>query len=144
MSQAKKGDLVKVHYTGTLDDGTMFDSSDGSEPLQFVIGEGMLIPAFEQAIVGMLPGDSKSVHIVAEEAYGNFMEELVFEVPKDQIPPQIVPIEGLQLQVGQEDGSTTPVKVVKITEDKVFLDANHPLSGKDLNFSLTLVSIVGC
>ena len=143
MAQAKQGDLVKVRYTGTLDDGSTFDSSDGREPLQFVIGEGMLIPAFEEAIVGMLPGDSRSVHIPADEAYGPFMDELILEVDKNQIPPYLNPEEGMQLQITQDDGSSTVVKVVKLTDEKVFLDANHPLAGRDLNFSIELVDISG-
>lgn len=142
MAQAKQGDIVKVRYTGTFDDGTTFDSSDGRDPLQFVIGEGMLIPAFEQAIVGMLPGDSKAVHIPADDAYGPYMDELILEVDKNQIPQYISPEEGMQLQITQDDGSSTVVKVVKLTEEKVFLDANHPLAGKDLNFSIELVDIV--
>lgn len=143
MANAKQGDLVKVRYTGTLEDGSTFDSSDGREPLQFVIGEGMVIPAFEQAIVGMLPGDSRSVHIPADDAYGPYMDELILEVDKNQIPPYLNPEEGMQLQITQDDGSSTVVKVVKLTDEKVFLDANHPLAGKDLNFSIELVDIAG-
>jgi len=143
MAHAKQGDLVKVRYTGTLDDGSTFDSSDGRDPLQFVIGEGMLIPAFEHAIVGMLPGDSRSVHIPADEAYGPYMDELILEVDKNQIPPYLNPEEGMQLQITQDDGSSTVVKVVKLTNEKVFLDANHPLAGRDLNFSIELVDISG-
>ena len=143
MAQAKQGDIVKVRYTGTLDDGSTFDSSDGREPLQFVIGEGMLIPAFEQAIVGMLPGDSRLVHIPADDAYGPYMDEMILEVDKNQIPPYLNPEEGMQLQITQDDGSSTVVKVVKLTDEKVFLDANHPLAGKDLNFSIELVDITG-
>ena len=91
MEQAKQGDAVKVHYTGTLDDGTRFDTSEGSDPLQFVIGEGMLIPAFEQSVVGMNPGESKELHIAAEEAYGPYMDELILEVDRSQIPQHIQP-----------------------------------------------------
>lgn len=143
MAQAKHGDLVKVRYTGMLEDGSTFDSSDGRDPLQFVVGEGMLIPAFEQAIVGMLPGDSRSVHIPADDAYGPYMDELILEVDKNQIPPYLSPEEGMQLQITQDDGSSTVVKVVKLTDEKVFLDANHPLAGKDLTFSIELVDISG-
>ncbi|CAG1066553.1 FKBP-type peptidyl-prolyl cis-trans isomerase SlyD [uncultured bacterium] len=143
MAQAKQGDLVKVHYTGTLEDGSTFDSSADRDPLQFVIGEGMLIPAFEQAIVGMLPGDSRSVHIPADDAYGPYMDELILEVDKNQIPESLNPEEGMQLQITQDDGSSTVVKVVKLTDEKVYLDANHPLAGKDLNFNIELVDIAG-
>lgn len=141
MSQARQGDIVKVRYTGMLDDGTTFDTSDGREPLQFVIGSGSLIPAFEQAVVGMLPGDSKSVHIPAAEAYGPYMEDLVLEVDKNQIPSHIAPEEGMQLQITQDDGSSTIVKVVRLTTEKVFLDANHPLAGQDLTFDIELLDI---
>jgi FKBP-type peptidyl-prolyl cis-trans isomerase 2 len=103
----------------------------------------MLIPAFEQAIVGMLPGDSRSVHIPADDAYGPYMDELILEVDKNQIPPYLNPEEGMQLQITQDDGSSTVVKVVKLTDEKVFLDANHPLAGRDLNFSIQLVDIAG-
>lgn len=142
MENAKQGDVVRVHYIGTLDDGTRFDSSQGRDPLQFVIGEGMLIPAFEQAIVGMNPGDSKSLHIPAEDAYGPYFDELILEVDRSQIPSYIDPEEGMQLQITQDDGSSTIVKVVKLTEEKIYLDANHPLAGKDLNFDIELVDIV--
>ena len=142
MENAKHGDIVKVHYTGTLDDGIRFDTSEGREPLQFVIGEGMLIPAFEQAVVGMNPGDSKSLHVPAEDAYGPYFDELILEVDRSQIPTYIDPEEGMQLQITQDDGSSTVVKVVKLTEERVYLDANHPLAGKDLNFDLMLVDIV--
>lgn len=142
MAQAKQGDIVKVHYTGTLEDGTRFDSSDGRDPLQFVIGEGMLIPAFEQAIVGMNPGDKKQLQIPSHEAYGPYMDELILEVDRNQIPPYIDPEEGMQLQITQDDGSSTIVKVVKLTNEKIYLDANHPLAGKDLTFEVRLVDIV--
>jgi peptidylprolyl isomerase len=143
MPQAKQGDLVKVHYTGTLDDGTVFDSSEDSEPLQFVIGEGMLIPSFEQGIVGMKPGESRSVHIVAVDAYGPYMDEMIIEVDRSEVPANLKLELGMQLQIGQEDGSSTVATVVKLTDEKVALDANHPLAGKDLNFGLTLVEIIG-
>ncbi|OGP14033.1 MAG: peptidylprolyl isomerase [Deltaproteobacteria bacterium GWA2_55_10] len=142
MENAKHGDIVKIHYTGTLDDGSRFDSSQGREPLQFVIGEGMLIPAFEQAVVGMNPGDSKNLHIPADDAYGPYFDELILEVDRSQIPPYIDPDEGMQLQITQDDGSSTVVKVVKLTEEKIYLDANHPLAGRDLNFDIELVDIV--
>ena len=142
MENAKHGDIVKVHYTGTLDDGIRFDTSEGREPLQFVIGEGMLIPAFEQAVVGMNPGDSKNLHIPADDAYGPYFDELILEVDRSQIPPYIDPDEGMQLQITQDDGSSTVVKVVKLTEEKIYLDANHPLAGRDLNFDIELVDIV--
>lgn len=142
MAQAKQGDIVKVHYTGTFEDGTSFDTSVGKEPLQFVIGGGLLMPAFEQAVIGMSLGDSRSLRIQSDDAYGPYMDELILEVDKSQIPPYIDPEEGSQLQITQDDGSSTVVKVVKLTDEKVFLDANHPLAGKNLNFQIELVDIV--
>jgi peptidylprolyl isomerase len=130
MAQAKQGDLVKVHYTGTLDDGTVFDSSEDSEPLQFVIGEGMLIPAFEQGIVGMKPGESKSVHIAAVDAYGPYMDEMIIEVDRSEVPANLNLELGMQLQIGEEDGHSTVATVAKLTDEKVYLDANHPLAGR--------------
>lgn len=142
MTQAKQGDTVKVHYSGVLKDGTEFDSSAGRDPLQFIIGDGMLIPAFEEAVVGMNPGDSRTIDVPAEEAYGPYIDDLVIELDRNQVPPSIEPEVGMQLQITQDDGSATVVKVLKATDAKVYLDANHPLAGKDLTFSVQLVEIV--
>lgn len=142
MSQAKLGDTVRVHYTGTLEDGTEFDSSVGRDPLQFVIGDGMLIPAFEQAVVGMAPGDSKTIKVEAEQAYGPYVKELVVDFERSQIPPYIKPEVGMELQINQEDGGSTMVKVLDVTDEKVTLDANHPLAGKNLVFNIKLVEVV--
>ena len=144
MSQAKKGDRVKVNYTGTLEDGTEFDSSAGREPLQFTIGEGMLIPGFENAVEGMTPGDSTEVKIPAEEAYGPHIKDLIADFDKSQFPPDINPELGTQLQLEQDNGGTTIVRVIGVTDSKVTLDANHPLAGKDLTFNISLVEISGC
>lgn len=142
MTQAKQGDTVKVHYSGVLKDGTEFDSSVGRDPLQFIIGDGMLIPAFEEAVVGMNPGDSKTIDVPAEEAYGPYIDDLVIELDRNQVPPSIEPEVGMQLQITQDDGSATVVKVLKADDSKVYLDANHPLAGKDLTFSVQLVEIL--
>lgn len=142
MAQAKQGDTVKVNYSGVLKDGTEFDSSVGRDPLQFIIGDGMLIPAFEEAVVGMNPGDSKTIDVPAEEAYGPYIDDLVIELDRNQVPPSIEPEVGMQLQITQDDGSATVVKVLKATDAKVYLDANHPLAGKDLTFSVQLVEIL--
>lgn len=141
MSQAKKGDNVKVHYRGKLEDGTEFDTSAGSEPLEFTIGEGMLIPGFENAVEGMAPGESKTITIPAEEAYGPYIKELVADFDKSQFPPDINPEVGAQLQIEQENEGRTLVRVINVTGDKVTLDANHPLAGKDLIFHIDLVEI---
>ncbi len=139
-AQAKDGDTVKVHYTGKLEDGTVFDSSIEREPLQFTIGEGQLIPGFEQAVVGMSPGESKTVEIPADEAYP-YREEMVLVVDRDQLPEDLQPEVGQQLQMRQPDGQTILVKVIDVSELSVTLDANHPLAGKDLTFDIQLVEI---
>ncbi|MFQ5737178.1 MAG: peptidylprolyl isomerase [Thermodesulfobacteriota bacterium] len=141
MAQAKKGDSVKVHYRGTLSDGTEFDSSTGKEPLAFSIGAGMLIPAFESAVEGMEQGESKKVSIPAEEAYGPYVKELVADFERSQFPPDITPEVGTQLQIEQENGGKTLVRVIEVSDSMVTLDANHPLAGKDLIFDIELVEI---
>lgn len=142
MIQAKIGDTVKVHYTGRLDDGTIFDSSINREPLQFTIGEGQIIPGFEQAIIGMSPGESKTTRIPMDEAYGPHRKEMVVVVSREQIPAELNPEVGQQLQVRQPDGRAMIVVVTEVSESSVTLDANHPLAGKDLTFDIQLVEIV--
>jgi len=142
IGQAQLGDTVKVHYTGTLEDGTVFDSSIDREPLEFTIGEGKLIPGFEEAVVGMSQGESKTVEIPSDEAYGSYYEELVFVVERDQLPPDLQPEVGQQLQFQQEDGTIVTLTVIDVSELSVTLDANHPLAGKDLTFEIQLVEIL--
>jgi len=142
MARAKYGDTVKVHYTGRLDDGTVFDTSADGEPLQFTIGSGQIIPGFEQAVVGMNPGESKTVKIPAEDAYGQRREDLIIEVEKSQLPEGLKPEVGLQLQSRQPDGRIVVLTIADITESHVTLDANHPLAGKDLTFEIQLVEII--
>ena len=134
------GDLVRVHYKGTLTDGTVFDSSEGREPLEFTLGQGMVIPGFENAITGMDVGASVVRTIPADEAYGPMREEMVINIPKDQFPA------GMPLELGQElqlqgPGGVLVAQIVGIEEDGVMLDANHPLAGEDLTFAITLESI---
>ncbi len=143
MSKVKDGDTVKVHYTGTLKDGQVFDTSAEREPLEFTLGEGQLIPGFEKAVVGMEVGDSASVDIPVDEAYGEAREDLVINVPKDQLPDEVEPKVGMQLQVNQENGQPIPVRITEIAEEELVLDANHPLAGKDLKFDIELVEIKG-
>ncbi len=140
-AQAEDGDTVKVHYTGKLEDGTVFDTSIGGDPLQFTIGDGQLIPGFEQAVVGMRPGESKTVKIPADDAYGPYHEELVIVIDRDQFPEDLQPEIGQQLQIRQADGQIIPVTVIDVSESSVTLDANHPLAGKDLTFDIELVEI---
>ncbi len=141
MAQAKSGDTVKVHYTGKLDDGTVFDSSLDRDPLEFVLGSGMVIQGFENAIEGMSEGESKEVTIPSGEAYGDYRDDMCIEVQKAQIPENINPEVGQLLQLRTEDGGATTVTVTSITDDMVTLDANHPLAGRDLTFDLKLVEI---
>jgi peptidylprolyl isomerase len=141
MAQAKTGDTVKVHYTGKLDDGTVFDSSANREPLEFKIGEGRLIPDFEQAVVGMEPGDSKTIQIASDNAYGQYHEEMVIELEKKDLPENLEPKVDQKLQVRQESGQEFVVTVTEVTETSVTLDGNHPLAGKDLTFDIQLSEI---
>jgi peptidylprolyl isomerase len=141
MVEAKNGDTVKVHYKGKLEDGTIFDNSFDREPLEFTIGKGRLIPGFEQAVIGMVPDESKTVMIPKDQAYGPHREDLVMELGRDKIPDDMEIERGQQVQVRQEDGRFFPVMVTEISESGVTLDANHPLAGQDLTFELLLVEI---
>ena len=141
MSQAKNGDKVKVHYTGTLDDGTEFDSSRGHEPLELTLGGGNVIPGFENAIVGMIAGDAKSVTIPAAEAYGARNQDLTQEVPRGVIPDDIELAEGMVLHAQGPDGQTVSFTVMSFDDASVKIDGNHPLAGQDLTFALELVEI---
>ncbi len=140
--QAQSGDTVRVHYTGTLDSGEVFDSSEGREPLEFTVGSGQVIPGFDQAVAGMEVGESREVRIPAEEAYGEYHEELVFALPKSQVPPDMEVQPGQMLQVQDPEGQVFTVVVRDVTEDAIILDGNHPLAGQALNFKVKLVEIV--
>ena len=142
MTGVKFGDTVKVHYTGRLDNGEVFDNTDDKGPLTFMLGDGMVIPGFEQALVGMKPGEAKTVKISALRAYGPYLKELVVEVGKDKFVDDIEPEVGQRLQINQPDGKKFIVTVTDISELKVILDANHPLAGKDLTFNIHLLEII--
>lgn len=142
MSQAKHGDTVKVHYTGKLEDETIFDSSHGREPLEFKIGGNQVIQGFEKAVLGMKIDDSKIFTIPFDEAYGPYRKEMVLDIPRDQFPPNIQPEIGQQLSLRQDDGQVIMVTVSHISELGVSLDANHPLAGKNLIFDVQLVEII--
>jgi peptidylprolyl isomerase len=168
MAQAKNGDKVRVHYTGTLDDGSIFDSSEesvdeGSDecadecgahdndcgcggnaggPMEFVIGQGNLIPKFESAVIGLEPGQSTKVKIAADEAYGQRAEEMVAVIERSEIPADMKPQVGDHLEVVMQDGTPMPVMVTDVTDTTITLDANHPLAGLDLTFDIRLVEIV--
>lgn len=141
MSHAKTGDTVRINYTGTLNDGQQFDSSEGREPLEFVVGSGQIIKGLDAAIPGMAVGDTKDVNVPCAEAYGAHNPEAKQAVPREQIPAEI-PLEvGTQLQMQTPQGQVVPVTVAEVTEAEVTLDANHPLAGQDLNFAIEIVGI---
>jgi peptidylprolyl isomerase len=143
MSNAKAGDTVKIHYTGKLDDGTQFDSSAGRDPLEFELGGGQVIPGFDSAVDGMSVGESKSVRIEPDQAYGERHEQLVQEVPRSALPDDLEPQVGMGLQSQSPDGQVMMLMVTSVDEDSVTLDANHPLAGQALNFDIELVEIGG-
>lgn len=173
MAQAKNGDKVRVHYTGTLEDGSIFDSSEDTEggcgdecgdgcddhendctdhdcgcdskaggPMEFVIGQGNLIPKFESAVIGLEPGQSVKVTIAADDAYGQRAEEMVAVIERSEIPAEMKPQIGDHLEVVMQDGTPMPVMVTDVSETSITLDANHPLAGLDLTFDIRLVEIV--
>ena len=141
MAAAKSGDSVKVHYTGTLDDGTIFDSSRDREPLEFTLGSNMVIPGFENAVADMEPGASKTIKIACDDAYGPRRPELVHEVNRSEIPEGVELAPGAPLQAEGPDGGTVLLTVVEVSDASVTLDANHPLAGRDLTFDIELVSV---
>ena len=155
MAQAKNGDKVRVHYTGRLDDGSIFDSSEGivdecegefhsslTEPMEFIIGDGNLIPKFEQTVIGLEPGQRAAVKIAAHDAYGPRADEMIAVIDRSELPKDLRPEEGQQMEVVLQDGAQLPVLVTEVTETTVTLDGNHPLAGMDLSFDIKLVEIV--
>ena len=142
MTQAKKGDNVKVHYTGKLDDGTVFDTSKDRHPLQFIIGEGRIIAGFEEAVVGMNRGDAKTATIPPDKGYGPRRDDMVVTVERKQLPTDMDPAVGQRLELTQTDDQKLLVTITDVTESNITLDANHPLAGQDLTFEIELVDIV--
>lgn len=142
MSQAKTGDTVHVHYTGKLDDGTQFDTSAGREPLEFAIGSGQVISGIDKAVEGMAAGDTKSVRIPAEQAYGSRHEQLIQEVPKAALPDDLDPVVGMRLKTPGPEGEAVQLVVTAVAESSITVDGNHPLAGEALNFDIELVKIV--
>ncbi|XXJ20514.1 FKBP-type peptidyl-prolyl cis-trans isomerase [Desulfovibrio caledoniensis] len=139
---AQNGSTVKVHYTGTLkEDGSQFDSSEGREPLEFKLGEGMVIAGFEKAVIGKSAGDSVTVEIPPEEGYGSPSEELVFQVRREQLPPTVELEEGIMLEIRTDDDQPAYVRVTEFDEELVTLDGNHPLSGQTLVFDIEIVEV---
>lgn len=141
MTEVKNGDTVRLHYTGTLSDGTTFDSSEGHEPLEFTVGSGQIISGLDAALPGMKAGDKKEVEVPCQDAYGPINPDMRQEVPRDAIPQEIELELGMQLQMQTPEGKVLPVTVVDLSDDTVTLDANHPLAGRDLVFAIELVSI---
>ncbi|WP_341835185.1 peptidylprolyl isomerase [Chitinophaga pollutisoli] len=142
MQQVKTGDTVRVHYHGRLQNGNTFDSSEGRDPLEFKVGAGMVIRGFDNGVLDMKPGDKRTLNIAVEEAYGPKSEELIMEFPKANIPADLNPQVGMDLQMSNPQGQVFPVKVVAITDEFITLDANHPLAGEPLIFDIELVEIV--
>ena len=141
MTQVKTGDTVHIHYTGTLNDGTTFDSSEGREPLSFQVGSGQIIPGLDSAIPGMTVGDKKTVNVACDEAYGQVNPEMTQAVPRADIPADIPLETGTRLQMQTQNGQAIPVTVTAVDDSTVTLDANHPLAGQDLTFNIELVKI---
>jgi FKBP-type peptidyl-prolyl cis-trans isomerase 2 len=143
MQQAKSGDTVKVHYSGRLTDGTTFDSSEGRDPLEFKVGNGDVIRGFDEGVTGMSVGEKKTVHIAADEAYGQKDENRIVEFPRANFPPDLEPEVGMQLNMTSGSGQVIPVTIIEVNKESVILDANHPLAGQDLIFDIELVDIAG-
>lgn len=141
MLPAAKGDVVKVHYTGKLDDGTVFDTSRDKQPLHFIVGRDEVIAGFDEAVVGMVRGEHRTVTIPADRAYGPTLEDLVEEVDRNLLPEDLDLRVGAQLEVSRQDGSVFRVAVVELSEETVTLDANHPLAGKDLTFDIEMLEV---
>ncbi len=142
MKQAQEGDTVRIHYTGTLDNGTQFDSSVGQEPIEFTLGSKTVIPGFETGVSGMQVGEQKKIHIPADEAYGERNDALVEEVPLQQFPDDLELKVGMHLQAQSPNGENFNVVVTALSDASATIDGNHPLAGEDLNFELELVEIL--
>lgn len=142
MVQAKEGDTVRVHYTVKLGDGTIVGTTIDHEPLQFTIGDGQILPSFEQAVIGMNPGESKTIEIPAEQAFGPHLEEMVIVIDRAKLPPDFNPSVGERVQFRQWDGQIASVLVTEVSEGSITIDANHPLAGKDLTFDIQFLGIV--
>lgn len=142
MNKAKQGDKVKVHYIGTIIDGPVFDNSyKRNEPMEFQIGSNMLIQKFEEAVIDMQAGDKKSITVSSEEAYGPYMKELCIKIERTQLPSDLKPVIGMQLQVSQDDTNYLTVTLSDFDETTATLDGNHPLAGKNLNFDIELLEV---
>lgn len=141
MEQAKNGDEVVVHYTGSLEDGTVFDSSREREPIRFTLGNNNIILGFEEAVIGMTPGETKTEHIPVERAYGPRREDMIIEIDRSRLPEELEPKVGEALQIRSVDGRTAPAIIAEVGDESIKIDANHPLAGLNLVFEIELVEI---
>ena len=139
---AKTGDTVQVNYTLSLADGTVYETSVGKQPLELVLGKGDFLTAFEEAIVGMKVGESKTITILAADAYGAYRDDLIFTIDRDQLSSEVEPKVGDRLQSMDESGQTMVAVVTAVSDTTITLDANHPLAGKDLTFKIDLLKII--
>ena len=137
------GDTVRVHYTGTLSDGSCFDSSDGRDPLEFTVGSGQVIPGFDSAVTDLEVGQTTTVTIPADQAYGERSDEGVQVFPRDAFPPDTNPEVGWAVELASPEGQRVPATIAQVTDENITLDFNHPLAGEDLTFEITLVEVVG-
>jgi len=137
----KKGDKIKVDYTGSFDDGKVFDTSEGKAPLEFEAGSGMVIKGFDEAVIGMKKGEEKEVKIESKDAYGDPNPELVKKIPRDKLPPEQEPKTGMMLAMATPDGKQIPARITEVDDKEITIDLNHPLAGKNLNFKLKIVEI---
>lgn len=141
MPKAKIGDTVRVHYMGKMDDGSVFDTTINHEPIEFTIGARQVIPGFEQAVIGLEPGESVTVRVPAQKAFGSYRPEMVENVHPSQLPEGLEPEVGQQLQIPRQDGEPFVVRITDVSDASITLDANHPLAGHDLTFNVRLVEI---
>ncbi|MBU90039.1 peptidylprolyl isomerase [Candidatus Woesearchaeota archaeon] len=138
----KKGDKIKVNYTGTLDDGTVFDTSDGKQPLEFEAGSGQVIKGFDEAVIGMEKGEEKNVKIESKDAYGDYNPQLMKKIPRDQLPQDQEPKPGMMLLIKAPNGQQFPVKIAEVTDKEITMDLNPPLAGKNLNFKIKVEEVL--
>lgn len=141
MTQVKENNTVKVHYTGKLADGQVFDTSEGKDPIAFTLGQGSLIPGFEKGLIDMKVNEKKTINIAKEDAYGDPRQDLFIEVPKSELPPEMTPEVGMGLVSRTPEGQEMNLLVVEVRDETVILDGNHPLAGRDLIFDLEVVEI---
>ena len=138
----KQGDKVKVDYTGTLEDGTVFDTSEGKQPLEFTVGEGKIIKGFDNAVIGMEKGEEKEIKIETADAYGDPNSDMVKKIPRDKLPPEPEPKAGMMLAMKTPDGKQFPAKITEVSDKEITIDLNHPLAGKVLKFKIKVVEIL--